>query len=215
VIAPACRDPAGVDNESGAFTPAGVHDADLSADNVGVWRPAPDHRALARGDCPSEETRVMSRFLKLAVAMPALVAALAITPAVSAKSAPTSTCDGQTATIVGTSAADALVGTSGRDVIVGLGGNDKIQGGGGRDVICGGSGDDTLAGGPGDDRLSGGSGDDTIAGGLGDDTLAGGTGDDRLNGGRGSDSEDGGRGTDTITDGTHHGGGGGTHILAR
>ena len=55
---------------------------------------------------------------------------------------PPPTCNGLTATIVGTPGPDTLIGTAGNDVIVGLGGDDLILGQGGNDVICGGDGDD-------------------------------------------------------------------------
>ena len=83
--------------------------------------------------------------------------------------APAPTCDGQTATIVGTAAADTISGTAGADVIVGLGGNDVISGLGGADRICGGPGADTLKGGTGNDRLFGGLNRDTCIGGPGTD----------------------------------------------
>lgn len=62
-------------------------------------------------------------------------------------------CDGEPATIVGTTGDDVLVGTPGRDVIVGLAGNDVIRGRGGDDLLCGDAGRDVLRGGPGGDRL--------------------------------------------------------------
>jgi Ca2+-binding RTX toxin-like protein len=61
------------------------------------------------------------------------------------------TCDGRTATVVGTSGNDDLVGTPGPDVIAGLAGSDVVAGLGGDDVLCGGSGADWLRGGPGAD----------------------------------------------------------------
>jgi CSLREA domain-containing protein len=84
---------------------------------------------------------------------------------------PVAMCDGRTATIVGTAAADTISGTAGADVIVGLGGNDVISGLGGADRICGG---------PGADRLNGGTGNDLLFGGLNRDTCIGGPGTDRL-----------------------------------
>ncbi len=65
------------------------------------------------------------------------------------------TCDGLSATIVGTDGKDTLIGTPGPDVIVGLGEVDVIKGKGGADVICGGPGADELYGGGGADRLFG------------------------------------------------------------
>ena len=61
------------------------------------------------------------------------------------------TCNGLSATITGTAAADSITGTAGDDVIVGLGGNDTINGKAGNDTICGGDGDDRVYGGDGDD----------------------------------------------------------------
>ena len=103
---------------------------------------------------------------------------------------PSTTCNGLTATIVGTSGDDVLTGTAGDDVIVGLEGNDIIRGGLGNDVICGGPGDDTLSGQGGNDVLFGEQDDDILDGGeggccnpltnSGDDVLHGGQGDDDL-----------------------------------
>jgi len=125
-------------------------------------------------------------------------------------------CNGLTATIVGTSGDDILQGTWQDDVIVGLGGDDTIFGQAGADTICGGDGDDiingasqddTIFGGAGDDVISGKSGADTIFGGPGNDTLDGDSqsdtingdnGDDAINGGAGPDVLDGGNGVDTI-----------------
>ena len=75
------------------------------------------------------------------------------------------TCNGHTATIVGTSGNDHLIGTTGRDVIAGLGGDDVILGLGGNDVICGGGGNDVLnaMGGAGH-VLNGGPGNDLCVG---------------------------------------------------
>ena len=66
------------------------------------------------------------------------------------------TCEGWTATIVGTKSNDKIVGTPGKDVIVALGGRDRVRGRGGNDVICGNFGADILEGGPGNDRIFGG-----------------------------------------------------------
>ena len=74
----------------------------------------------------------------------------------------TPTCDGLTATLVGTEAGDHLVGTAGDDVIVGLGGSDFITGLGGSDTICGGEGHDLVLGGAGNDVLIGGAGNDLL-----------------------------------------------------
>jgi RTX calcium-binding nonapeptide repeat (4 copies) len=111
------------------------------------------------------------------------------------------TCQGETATIVGTSDNDNnLVGTSGRDVIAGLEGNDRIEGRGGNDLICGDEGNDDMSGGTGNDRISGGTGADTMNGGDGDDEMSGGTNNDNLNSVDSvvnNDDLDGGTGTDT------------------
>lgn len=70
-------------------------------------------------------------------------------------------CDGVSATIVGTSGNDTLTGTTGVDVIAGLGGNDTMHGLGGNDRLCGDAGNDIITGGVGNDRIIGGSGRDT------------------------------------------------------
>ena len=75
---------------------------------------------------------------------------------VSDAAAPVPTCEGEAATIVGTSGDDILIGTNGDDVIVGLEGNDQIEGGAGHDILCGSFGDDTMIGGTGNDVLLGG-----------------------------------------------------------
>ena len=67
--------------------------------------------------------------------------------------APSATCTGKQATIVGTNRADQIIGTPGADVIVGLDGNDKLSGLAGNDLICGVKGNDTLKGGAGNDKL--------------------------------------------------------------
>lgn len=96
------------------------------------------------------------------------------------------TCDGQTATIVGTEGDDRIRGTSGVDVIVGLGGNDRIAGRGGNDIVCGGTGRDDLRGDNGADRLFGEQDDDTLRGNSGNDLLDGGPNIDRCLGGSGT-----------------------------
>ena len=113
-------------------------------------------------------------------ALLALALALAA-PAPPAHAAPS--CEGRTATLVGTRGDDSLTGTGADDVIVALGGTDEVDGRGGDDVVCGGSGADRLVGGRGSDRLhggSGGDGDDT--GTAAPDRLVGGPGDDLLDG---------------------------------
>jgi Ca2+-binding RTX toxin-like protein len=81
------------------------------------------------------------------------------------------TCQGRTATIVGTAAGNEIDGTAGPDVIVGLAGNDDIEGHGGNDVICGNRGNDELEGDRGNDRLYGGRGYDEAEGGPGSDVC--------------------------------------------
>ncbi len=120
------------------------------------------------------------------------------------------TCDGLTATIIGTEDGERINGTSGDDVIVALGGNDRIFGRGGNDVICAGDGNDRVYAGGGDDTVfgeggndfaSGGSGEDTLDGGDGDDRLYGDNNDDILRGGGGDDLLVGGRGVDDLDGG--------------
>jgi Ca2+-binding RTX toxin-like protein len=100
---------------------------------------------------------------------------------------PSARCQGQAATVLGTTGADTLTGTTGPDVIAGLGGDDLILGLGGDDIVCAGPGDDKVAGGTGADLLYGGTGDDRLTGNQDDDTLAGRTGTDRCTGGSGTD----------------------------
>ena len=111
------------------------------------------------------------------------------------------TCQGHTATIVGTPGDDVLRGTNGDDVIVALAGKDEIRGLGGNDIICGGSGKDTIIGGEGNDTLLGNGGQDTITGNAGDDQLFGGKGKDDLRGGAGNDQLSGNLGIDELTGG--------------
>jgi predicted extracellular nuclease len=124
---------------------------------------------------------------------------------------PDLTCNGLTATIVGTTGDDVIYAGNATDVVVGLGGNDIIYGGNGDDTICGGSGNDiiegengtdTLIGGFGDDTLDGGNGNDSLSGNDGNDTLSGQNGNDGLNGGVGNDTLVGHNGNDTLTGGT-------------
>jgi Ca2+-binding RTX toxin-like protein len=103
---------------------------------------------------------------------------------------PPATCEGETATISGTSGNDNIVGTPNRDVIVGFGGNDRILGLGGNDRICGDDGNDRIDGGPGDDRVFGLADNDDLSGGPGDDFIMGETGTDSIDGGPGFDKCD-------------------------
>jgi Ca2+-binding RTX toxin-like protein len=93
-----------------------------------------------------------------------------------------SSCDGHTATLVGTSGPDELMGTSGRDVVAAGDGADVVRGVGGNDLICGGLGDDELSGGGGRDRLLGEAEEDRLQdlAGPGEDVLSGGPGNDTI-----------------------------------
>jgi uncharacterized repeat protein (TIGR01451 family) len=121
--------------------------------------------------------------------------------------APTATCAGVAATVVGTAASETLTGTGGRDVIVARGGNDQVFSFAGRDLICAGSGFDRVVsgtaadrvlGGAGLDRLLGRGGADTLKGNGGNDVLKGNAGPDRLRGGAGFDRCVGGAGLDSV-----------------
>ncbi|HLF70834.1 MAG TPA: hypothetical protein VI759_01590 [Dehalococcoidia bacterium] len=100
---------------------------------------------------------------------------------------PTGSCNGVSATIVGTAAGETINGTSGNDVIAGLGGDDTINGLGGNDLICGGDGADTINGGDGNDTIFGENQNDIINGDANDDFISGGAHDDTINGGPGFD----------------------------
>jgi hypothetical protein len=99
-------------------------------------------------------------------------------------------CQGEQATIVGTSRAESIHGTPHPDVIVALGGDDVVFGRGANDVVCGGAGADRLLGGSGADILAGDDGDDDLLGGGGSDSLSGGDGADSLTGDAGIDIAD-------------------------
>lgn len=113
---------------------------------------------------------------------------LSLLPIALARGAAGATCNGLTATIVGTDGNDRLTGTAASDVIVGLAGRDVIEGADADDVICGGSGNDRLFGASGEDVLRGQGGADSLFG-HGDpgpddeaaDSLLGGRGSDSLN----------------------------------
>ncbi len=90
------------------------------------------------------------------------------------------TCNGQTATIVGTVNNDNLVGTAGNDIVSLGAGNDTYNGLGGNDLVCGDAGDDHLT--------NTGAGNNSFFGMEGEDTLVTGGGDDKLNGGLGYDT---------------------------
>jgi Ca2+-binding RTX toxin-like protein len=122
-------------------------------------------------------------------------------------SPPSITCEGQTATIVGTSGNDNNIrGTSGRDVIAALGGNDRVSALSGNDIVCGGAGADTVDGGAGADRLIGDESGSTSGGGI--DRIVGGTGNDYINGGARNDFLDGSTGNDEV-----HGSSGNDEVL--
>src|SRR2546427_705051 len=156
------------------------------------------------------------------VAATALLVGLAL--GVSSGGAAGTTCNGLTATIVGTTGNDTLVGTAGNDVIAALAGDDTIDGVGGNDVICGGPGNDGITGGTGVDTVSyaesatavtvnlgagtaTGEGTDTLAGienASGSnftDTLTGDAGANVLRGLGGTDTLDGAAGDDTLDGG--------------
>ena len=134
----------------------------------------------------SAKTLTLSVLIVAAVS----IAAAVITSGSTARQ--TFTCNGETATIVGTAGHDLIVGTPGDDVIVGLDGNDHLHGGAGIDVICGGDGDDTLEGGAHYDDLYGGPGNDRLSGGPGGYVYWTGSITDweGLDGGRGRDDLD-------------------------
>ncbi|KAA1427165.1 calcium-binding protein [Nocardioides antri] len=90
------------------------------------------------------------------------------------------TCEGRSATIVGSDRNDDLDGTAGPDVIVAKGGNDVIRAYGGDDVVCGGPGWDRIATGAGDDVAVGGTGDDAIVSSGGAERVVGGDGDETV-----------------------------------
>lgn len=108
----------------------------------------------------------------MGIAGAAAVAATSLGPfTVASQGAAAPTCQGRTATIVGTAGSNEIHGTSGKDVILGRGGNDDIEGRGGNDVICGNRGNDDIEGGGGNDRLYGGRGHDEAEGGRGRDVC--------------------------------------------
>ena len=134
-----------------------------------------------------------------------LVVAAAAGPGSGPAAAGVLRCQGESATVVGTAAADDLRGTAGPDVIVGRGGRDRIAAGPGADLVCAGARADRISGGAGADRLYG-QGDDAPEGdtlGAGD-WLHAGRGDDMIVGGDvGSDARD---GQDVVAFGTGPGG---------
>jgi uncharacterized repeat protein (TIGR02543 family) len=101
----------------------------------------------------------------------------------------TATCNGETATIVGTEGKDVLKGTPQADVIAGLGGKDQIKGRKGNDLVCAGAGKDKVVGGAGADDLFGEGGADLLNGNKGNDHLNGGPGEDKCHGGSGNNTK--------------------------
>lgn len=118
------------------------------------------------------------------------------------------TCDGKTATIVGTAGPDTINGTPGDDVIMGLAGRDSIRGNGGNDTICGGADNDVIYGDAGADRIFGQAGNDAQFGGVGNDYIDGGDGMDMVVGDGGDDTLHGGALTDKVG-----GGAGNDHLF--
>lgn len=104
------------------------------------------------------------------------VAAAGPVPAASAQF----TCEGEPATIIGSTRGGSVWGTSRRDVIVTFGGSDVIRASAGDDLVCAGGGDDLVYGSFGDDVLHGQDGDDRLRGQADDDAMYGGNGDDEL-----------------------------------
>lgn len=93
------------------------------------------------------------------------------------------TCEGKTATIVGTKQGETIMGTPGRDVIQAREGNDVVYGLEGDDVICSGLGNDTVYGGYGNLASGSPSGNDRLRGGDNMDTVFGEDGNDFVDGG--------------------------------
>ena len=110
-------------------------------------------------------------------------------------------CQGERATVVGTSGDDVLQGTPERDVFFGGLGNDRIIALGGDDLICGGGGDDDINAGNGNDIVIAGNGDDIVRGRRGNDQINGGDGDDDINGNADNDVVLGSEGSDLLRGG--------------
>jgi hypothetical protein len=98
--------------------------------------------------------------VKKATALAALTLATLVVSPLQSASAAGATCNGITATIVGTRANNVLFGTRHPDVIQARSGNDVIYGRSRDDLICGGSGNDTIDGQKGLDTVYGGTGTD-------------------------------------------------------
>jgi Ca2+-binding RTX toxin-like protein len=171
----------------------------------------------------------MKRFLPIAIAVPALVAALALAGTAGARER------ALTLILAGGPGADTIsielsADASHYEILSGapleVGGSVCTHPGGDLDALSceaaaiggfevnGGPGDDsialgktvevpaTLRGGDGNDLLVGGLGNDKLIGGPGDDTLNGRAGDDALYGGSGNDALYGGLGNDKLVGGT-------------
>lgn len=141
----------------------------------------------------------MRRTLALVLLAPAVTLAPAVLSFAPA-SAGGGTCQGQTATMVGTDGDDDLDGTVLPDVVVLGAGNDTFHGRQGDDVVCGGEGNDQLFGSSGNDSLDGDGGRDKIWGEVDDDQVRGGTGNDLLRGGEGNDLVRGAGGGDLVVE---------------
>lgn len=114
------------------------------------------------------------------------------------------TCNGVTATIVGTSGMDSEAGTPNADIATMRGSSDYFEGLRGDDLICGGDGNDRLFPGRGEDHVYAGPGKDVVnpRDKSGPDTLYGGTGRDLLPGTGGSDVIRGGAAADRLVAGS-------------
>jgi hypothetical protein len=73
------------------------------------------------------------------------------------------TCEGQTATMPGTSGSDPIKGSRFGDVISGLGGRDTIKGKAGNDRLCGGKGNDRITDDTGKNKIDCGPGHHDVA----------------------------------------------------
>jgi RTX calcium-binding nonapeptide repeat (4 copies) len=73
------------------------------------------------------------------------------------------TCEGQTATMPGTSGSDPIKGSRFGDVIAGIGGRDTLKGKAGNDRVCGGKGNDKITDDQGKNRIDCGPGKHDVA----------------------------------------------------
>jgi peptidoglycan hydrolase-like protein with peptidoglycan-binding domain len=147
---------------------------------------------------PQRGSVALFRLARFGILGIVILMAMAMAPApIAAATQPT--CDGRTATWVGTEGDDTFTDTVGtNDVIVALGGSDRIDVGAGDDVVCAGGGDDVVYGGSGADRIFGEGGNDFLYGGGGNDAIWGGDGDDVIEGNSGSDQLFGEAGNDEL-----------------